>query len=184
MPRDETHQGTKGSVLSLPITFFSFSTISSMLRSAPWHTLLSIWVSQSQNSLFLSLKIVQALRRSAISCLREDTWESETWGSESARGTRRAQKTLWCQMFQAWTSQGDLVRFYPARTNIAQLLNWWHGGSIAVTQKWRANDERWCHPSKMSNRWLDSRTINHTDGVTTMPTSYETMPRRIGMTSL
>lgn len=54
-------------------TFFSFSTISSMLSSPLWHTLFSIWVSQSQNSLFLSLKIVQAFRRSAISCRRWDT---------------------------------------------------------------------------------------------------------------
>lgn len=59
-------------------TFFSFSTISSMLSSPLRHTLFSIWVSQSQNSLFLSLKMVQALRRSAISCRRKDTWE---WGS-------------------------------------------------------------------------------------------------------
>lgn len=60
-------------------TFFSFSTISSMLRSPLWHTLFSIWVSQSQNSLFLSLKMFQALRRSAISCLRNDTYEGSKW---------------------------------------------------------------------------------------------------------
>ncbi|TNN48860.1 hypothetical protein EYF80_040936 [Liparis tanakae] len=34
-----------------------------MLSSPLWHTLFSIRVSQSQNSLFLSLKMVQALRR-------------------------------------------------------------------------------------------------------------------------
>ena len=55
-------------------TFFSFSTISSMLRSALCATLFSICVSHSQSSLFFSLKMIQAFRRSAISCLRRDTY--------------------------------------------------------------------------------------------------------------
>lgn len=85
------------------LTFFSFSTISSMLRSPLWHTLFSIWASQSHSSLFLSLKMVQALRRSAISCLRKDTWAQPeyrilkwwqaTWNSGSV--TWQWQAAVW-----------------------------------------------------------------------------------------
>lgn len=56
-------------------TFFSFSIMSSILMSALYVTLLSICVSHSQSSLFFLLKITQALRQSAISCLRRETCE-------------------------------------------------------------------------------------------------------------
>ncbi len=55
-------------------TFLSFSTISSMLSSALCATLFSICVSHSHSSRFFSLKMIQAFSRSAISCLRSDTY--------------------------------------------------------------------------------------------------------------
>lgn len=58
-----------------PLTFLSFSIISSMRMSPFWETLPSIWVSHSQSSLFFSLKTAHSFSRSLTCCRLKETWE-------------------------------------------------------------------------------------------------------------
>lgn len=58
-----------------PLTFLSFSIISSIRMSPFWETLPSIWVSHSQSSLFFSLKTAHSFSRSLTCCRLKETWE-------------------------------------------------------------------------------------------------------------